>query len=138
MEARPVRYATTSDGINIAWSEQGVGPALVTTMLPCGMVEGWDAVFPGWRGLARSLRVISYDPRGAGLSDRSAVDFSMTAMQCDLDAVVAAAREPAVVLFGSYDVVPVMVTYAGGYARNVEDTVTIHCNTVVAGKEIST
>ncbi|HEY6764255.1 MAG TPA: histone deacetylase [Candidatus Sulfotelmatobacter sp.] len=31
--------------------------------------------------------------------------------------------------------VPVMVTYAGGYARNVEDTVTIHCNTVIAAKE---
>jgi len=33
--------------------------------------------------------------------------------------------------------VPVMITYAGGYARRVEDTVTIHCNTVVAAKEIS-
>ncbi len=32
--------------------------------------------------------------------------------------------------------IPVMVTYAGGYARNVEDTVTIHCNTVIAAKEI--
>ena len=32
--------------------------------------------------------------------------------------------------------IPVMVTYAGGYARNVEDTVTIHCNTVVAAKEM--
>ena len=28
--------------------------------------------------------------------------------------------------------IPVMVTYAGGYARRVEDTVTIHCNTVQA------
>lgn len=32
--------------------------------------------------------------------------------------------------------VPVMVTYAGGYARRVEDTVTIHCNTVIAAKEV--
>jgi acetoin utilization deacetylase AcuC-like enzyme len=32
--------------------------------------------------------------------------------------------------------IPVMVTYAGGYARRVEDTVTIHCNTVLAAKEI--
>jgi acetoin utilization deacetylase AcuC-like enzyme len=31
--------------------------------------------------------------------------------------------------------IPVMVTYAGGYARNVEDTVTIHCNTVIAARE---
>jgi acetoin utilization deacetylase AcuC-like enzyme len=32
--------------------------------------------------------------------------------------------------------IPVMVTYAGGYARRLEDTVTIHCNTVIAAKEI--
>jgi len=32
--------------------------------------------------------------------------------------------------------IPVMVTYAGGYARKVEDTVTIHCNTVVAAQEV--
>ena len=32
--------------------------------------------------------------------------------------------------------IPVMVTFAGGYARDVEDTVTIHCNTVVAAKEV--
>ncbi|HYL14916.1 MAG TPA: histone deacetylase [Terriglobales bacterium] len=32
--------------------------------------------------------------------------------------------------------IPVMVTFAGGYARIVDDTVTIHCNTVLAAKEI--
>ena len=32
--------------------------------------------------------------------------------------------------------IPMMVTFAGGYAQNVEDTVTIHCNTVVAAREV--
>ena len=32
--------------------------------------------------------------------------------------------------------VPVMVSYAGGYARKVEDTVMIHCNTIIAAKEV--
>jgi acetoin utilization deacetylase AcuC-like enzyme len=32
--------------------------------------------------------------------------------------------------------IPIMVTYAGGYARNVEDTVTIHSNTVVAAAKV--
>ena len=32
--------------------------------------------------------------------------------------------------------IPVMVTYAGGYARRVEDTVAIHCNTVIAAREV--
>ena len=31
--------------------------------------------------------------------------------------------------------IPVMVTFAGGYARQIEDTVTIHCNTVIAAIE---
>ena len=34
--------------------------------------------------------------------------------------------------------IPVMVTLAGGYARNVEDTVTIHCDTVIAATEVFT
>ncbi len=32
--------------------------------------------------------------------------------------------------------IPVMVTYAGGYAQKMEDTVTIHSNTVIAAKEV--
>ena len=32
--------------------------------------------------------------------------------------------------------IPVMVTFAGGYAQIVEDTVRIHCNTVIAAKEV--
>lgn len=32
--------------------------------------------------------------------------------------------------------IPVMVTLAGGYAHKIDDTVTIHCNTVVAAKEV--
>jgi hypothetical protein len=29
-----------------------------------------------------------------------------------------------------------MITYAGGYARHVEDTVTIHSNTVLAARDV--
>ena len=32
--------------------------------------------------------------------------------------------------------IPVMVTFAGGYAIKLEDTITIHSNTVVAAKEV--
>lgn len=32
--------------------------------------------------------------------------------------------------------IPVMVVYAGGYARRIEDTVNIHCNTVQAAKDV--
>jgi len=33
--------------------------------------------------------------------------------------------------------IPVMVTFAGGYAIHVEDTVSIHCNTVLSAAEVS-
>ncbi len=32
--------------------------------------------------------------------------------------------------------IPVMVTFAGGYAQNLDDTVTIHCNSVLAAREV--
>jgi acetoin utilization deacetylase AcuC-like enzyme len=32
--------------------------------------------------------------------------------------------------------IPIMTTCAGGYAHHVEDTVTIHCNTVIAAAEV--
>jgi acetoin utilization deacetylase AcuC-like enzyme len=32
--------------------------------------------------------------------------------------------------------IPIMVTFAGGYAQNVENTVRIQCNTVVAAGEV--
>jgi acetoin utilization deacetylase AcuC-like enzyme len=34
--------------------------------------------------------------------------------------------------------ISIMVTYAGGYARNVDDTVTIHSNTILAASDIYT
>jgi len=32
--------------------------------------------------------------------------------------------------------IPIVVTYAGGYAIHMEDTVTIHCNTILAAAEV--
>jgi acetoin utilization deacetylase AcuC-like enzyme len=32
--------------------------------------------------------------------------------------------------------IPVMITLAGGYAHRLEDTVAIHCNTVLAAKQV--
>ncbi|PWT92816.1 MAG: histone deacetylase [Proteobacteria bacterium] len=34
--------------------------------------------------------------------------------------------------------IPVVTTLAGGYARRVEDTVRIHCNTIVAARDVAT
>jgi acetoin utilization deacetylase AcuC-like enzyme len=46
------------------------------------------------------------------------------------------ARDALVFRIAKAERIPVMVTLAGGYALNVEDTITIHCNTVLAAKEV--
>ena len=45
-------------------------------------------------------------------------------------------RDALVFQFARNRGIPVMVTYAGGYAMKLEDTITIHCNTVIAAKEV--
>ena len=45
-------------------------------------------------------------------------------------------RDALVFRRGKAEGIPVMVTFAGGYARKLEDTVTIHSNTIIAAKEV--
>jgi acetoin utilization deacetylase AcuC-like enzyme len=47
-------------------------------------------------------------------------------------------RDKLVFTLAKAEKIPVMVTFAGGYAVDLEDTVTIHSNTVVAAKEVFT
>jgi acetoin utilization deacetylase AcuC-like enzyme len=45
-------------------------------------------------------------------------------------------RDVAVFGFARENGIPIMVTFAGGYAENIDDTVTIHMNTIRAAKEV--
>jgi acetoin utilization deacetylase AcuC-like enzyme len=45
-------------------------------------------------------------------------------------------RDELVLRFARDSSIPVMITLAGGYARHVEDTVRIHCNTVIADRTV--
>ena len=45
-------------------------------------------------------------------------------------------RDTLVFQLAKAESIPVMVTFAGGYAHKLEDTVTIHANTIVAAKEV--
>jgi pimeloyl-ACP methyl ester carboxylesterase len=89
----PIRYARTTDGVNIAYCAVGEGLPFVW---PAGMIsleEIWR--LPELReiveGLSHQALFISYNARGFGLSDRDAVDFSCEAMVHDLEAVADAA-----------------------------------------------
>jgi class 3 adenylate cyclase len=87
-----IHYATTSDGIGIAYWTLGDGHAIVVPpTLPSNHIElEWQV--PGRRaafeGLSHGARVVRYDCRGMGMSQRDSIDFSVEAGMRDLDAVV--------------------------------------------------
>lgn len=100
-----VQYAKTTDGVHIAYQVHGIGPVdLVYTL---GMAGNFEIEFePPWgvrflERLASFSRVILFDKRGTGLSDRvlGAPDFDMRAD--DLGAVLDAAGSDRAVLVGN-------------------------------------
>lgn len=109
MSTPSVQYTVTDDDVAIAWVERGVGkPLIVSTgpMLPLNV--GWE---PGglWDRLSQSFRVIRFDPRGCGLSERDGVFGSFHDEALDLAAVVNELGEPRVALMGYYIGTPAAV-----------------------------
>ncbi len=109
MSAPSVQYTITDDDIAIAWVERGVGAPLVVStgpMIPLNV--GWE---PGglWDRLSQSFRVIRFDPRGCGLSERAGVFGSFYDEANDLAAVVNEIGEPRVALMGYYIGTPAAV-----------------------------
>jgi pimeloyl-ACP methyl ester carboxylesterase/DNA-binding CsgD family transcriptional regulator len=90
--AAEIRYARTSDGVNIAYFAVGSGPLLINLPAPpFGNVElSWriDEFREQFEAAARFLTFAQYDPRGFGMSDRDVSEFSLQAMVRDIEAVV--------------------------------------------------
>ena len=88
-----VNFATTSDGVRIAYAAIGEGPPVVVvlgwfTHLESGLSSpGRNPFVPA---LGDRHQVVMYDGRGFGLSDRGLDDYSLEARVRDLEAVVAA------------------------------------------------
>lgn len=95
MSARPqIRFATSFDGARIAWAESGSGPPVL--LLPSWLTHlDYQARSVAWQpwleALASRYRLIRYDPRGCGLSDRNIADLSFDAWVRDAGAVADAA-----------------------------------------------
>lgn len=90
-EAQQVRFCRTNDGINLAVAEIGQGPPLVKVANWLTHVE-YDWESPIWRPflhrLAEHRRLVRYDGRGNGLSDRDTKDISFAAFEHDLATVL--------------------------------------------------
>jgi pimeloyl-ACP methyl ester carboxylesterase/DNA-binding CsgD family transcriptional regulator len=90
-----VRYVTTADGINVAWSELGQGLPLVKAATWLTHLQ-YDLKSPIWAHwvafLSERFRYIRYDERGCGMSDREIPQLQSTHWVNDLEAVVDAAH----------------------------------------------
>jgi DNA-binding CsgD family transcriptional regulator/pimeloyl-ACP methyl ester carboxylesterase len=119
----PLYRARSADGVTIAWTSVGSGPALLHLPgVPFSNLEAeWriPVLRRAFNGLARHLRFIQFDGRGTGRSQRDAADLSLDAMLWDIDAVVDAAGLRYVALLGFYS----SVTHAIAYAARHPDRV---------------
>ena len=76
-----IRYAPTADGVSIAYYDEGHGaPLVVLPTIPWSNIQAEFSHFGFHPALAASFRLLRYDVRGAGLSQRDVTDFSLDAL----------------------------------------------------------
>jgi class 3 adenylate cyclase/pimeloyl-ACP methyl ester carboxylesterase len=117
-----IGFATSRDGVRIAYATAGSGPPLVVVLGWMTHLErGLDS--PAYGGftshLSKRFHVVRYDGRGTGLSDRDVADFSLEARVADLEAVVDAAGLDHFVLYGISLGGPTAVSYAARHPERV-------------------
>jgi pimeloyl-ACP methyl ester carboxylesterase len=118
-----LRYARTTDGVSIAYTVTGEGPVLVwLPPVPLSNVFGQWRV-PRFREayerLGEHVRLVIYDGRGTGHSQRDVADFSLEAMLRDLDAVVDHAAIETCALLGYYSSAVTAIAYAARHPERV-------------------
>jgi DNA-binding winged helix-turn-helix (wHTH) protein/esterase/lipase len=89
-----IRYCTTTDGVRLAFATTGNGPPLVKASNWLTHLDfEWGS--PIWRhwytALSRHHRLVRYDERGNGMSQRDVPDVSFDTWVRDLETVVDAA-----------------------------------------------
>ncbi|HVF03708.1 MAG TPA: adenylate/guanylate cyclase domain-containing protein [Frankiaceae bacterium] len=125
-ETPRTRYARTRDSVHLAYQVFGEGPAEI---LHCG-VHWWQLEFqwtdPDYRSflerLGRLGRVILFDKRGTGLSDRVAVD-ELPSIEARVDDLVTVLDEVGVeraVLYGSNYGAQLAMVFAATFPDRVE------------------
>ncbi len=121
MEPR-IQYAKTKDGVSIAFSTMGEGIPIVQVPAAFSHLQlEWQ--FPGFQTfygrLAEKRKVVRYDARGAGLSEREVSDFSLDALVLDLETVVDRLGLQRFALMGAFLQGPVAITYAACHPERV-------------------
>jgi class 3 adenylate cyclase len=118
-----IQYAKTKDGVSIAFWTLGEGtPYVVMPSLPFSHIQlEWQMA--GCRRfyerLAEKRKLVRYDGRGTGLSERTVADYSVDAHSQDLQAVVERLGSQRFILFGFGGAAPVAVAYAARHPEAV-------------------
>lgn len=126
----PVRYARTPDGVRIATWSLGAGPPLVIVpniIWSHGRLEWRVPEIRRWyERLARGRRLIRFDPRGTGSSQRRPARISIDAVLDDLDAVVDRAGLDTFALFGDLNGGAVAAKFAASRPERVSHLILWH------------
>jgi class 3 adenylate cyclase/pimeloyl-ACP methyl ester carboxylesterase len=132
-DTQEIKFATSSDGVTIAYASVGSGPPLVKAPNWMNHLQ-YDWKSPVWRHLmqelSRSRTLVRFDQRGTGLSDREVDEISHEAFVRDLETVVDAVGLERFPLLGISQGCSISVRYAyqnpdrvsglilyGGYAQ---------------------
>jgi pimeloyl-ACP methyl ester carboxylesterase/DNA-binding CsgD family transcriptional regulator len=119
----PINYARSTDGVSLAFTVAGTGPALVfVPWVPFSNLRvEWQnpLLHQVFEALAQRLTVIHYDGRGTGHSQRDVTDLSLEAMVADLEAVLDRAGPAQVNLLGQYNSCPHAIAYAARHPQRV-------------------
>lgn len=115
-----IRYATTADGVSIAYWTMGEGePLLELQPPPFNDIEHEWREWEFHRLVARHRQLIRYDCRGSGSSQRSVADFSIEALVNDVEAVVDALGLEHVNIWGEVQCAPTAIGYAVRHPERV-------------------
>jgi len=122
-----IQYAKTSDGVSIAFWTLGEGtPFVHMPWIPWSHIQlSWQLprTRHWYQRLSENWKVVAYDGRGTGLSERVVSDFSLDANVLDLEAVVDRLGLERFVLFGFGESGPVAIAYAARHPGRVSHLV---------------
>jgi pimeloyl-ACP methyl ester carboxylesterase/DNA-binding CsgD family transcriptional regulator len=127
MEPR-IQYAHTRDGVNIAFWTLGEGMAFLHLTPVVGQTLGTMASHGEWEmpecrqwyeRLASRWKLVRYNNRGEGLSDRIVADRLLEASVLDLEAVVDRLALERFILFGPWYGGPPAIAYAARHPQRV-------------------
>ncbi len=127
------RFVETHDGLHLAWRALGDERASATIVLvpgwafPMGAFATHDTAAAFVEKLAREFRVVLFDRRGVGLSDRVKVRASLADRAADLSAVLGAAgvAHGSVVIVGFSEGAPVAAAFAADHPKCVRGLVLV-------------